>query len=175
MNNRKKAAFAAAALALLSGPAVAEQFYLGANVTQMNLDAGTDAEAEPVNLSVNAGYVIGQGVSAELRLGNTVSSDELTDSDIEVEFNEAAGLFLRAAVPDTTTITPYALVGYSSISLETSDPDGDTEERDHDIAYGFGVEYKAANNLSVGVEWMDYYRKDDIKLIGYALTARMGF
>lgn len=174
MKNRKKAVFAAAALALLSGPAVAEQFYLGANVTQMDFDAGTDFEAKPVNLSVNAGYVIGQGVSAELRLGNTVESDELTDSDVEVEFNETAGLFLRAAVPDTT-ITPYALLGYSSINLETSDADGNTEERDHDIAYGFGIEYKAASNLSVGVEWMDYYRKDDINLIGYALTARMGF
>jgi len=171
----KQKALLAAALVLGSGVAMAEQAYVGANLTSMNFNAGQDLEAAPTNLSINAGLVLGQGISAELRLGSTVDADEFKDTDTEVEFNEAGGLFVRASVPDTTTFTPYALVGYSSINLETNSAGGSTEERDHDIAYGFGLEYKVAGNMSVGAEWMDYYRKDGVDLVGYSLTARMGF
>ena len=174
MKINSKAVLAVAVLSALSGTAAAEQFYVGANITQMNFDEG-DFEAKPANASINAGYVLGQGVSAELRLGDSIASDDLNNVDAELEFKETVGLFVRAAVPETTTITPYALVGYSSINLGLSSSTDEAEERDHDISYGFGVEYKATSDLSVGLEWMDFYRKDDTSVIGYSLTARMGF
>lgn len=146
--------------------------YAGISISKFGYDAtigrnGDDysVEAEPEAFIVRLGYQLSDIVSIEARYGAGTSDDsaslddEKTNADIGID--TYYGAFIRAHLPNKTTVSPYFIVGYNKIEIEIEGAGVGTSDDDTDLATGLGADF-AFGSFSLNVEYLQVYDKTTV-------------
>jgi opacity protein-like surface antigen len=153
--------FCATAAALLLSTAshsFAEGGYLGGQYAQTTYEQSStianDADGKPAALIFVGGYNFNEHFAVEGRLGSGIGGDQFGNGlDIEVEYIISALGKLSLG----GTVSPYILAGFTEASIESEsgvvvDVDGTT--------IGLGVDFNVSENLSLGLEYVQYATVD---------------
>jgi opacity protein-like surface antigen len=133
----------------------AQQPYIGLGVGGFSLDSGGNSNTA-LGAYLQAGEDFMPYLGGELRLGTT-------DSAGNAKMNWFFGAYARPKYDVTADLTLYGLLGLtvartSYISATTFRSQGKTQT---DFSYGLGADYWAANQYTVGAEWMRYQSQAD--------------
>jgi len=126
---------------------------LNESIVVSNVSVG-DIEYDVDTVVFQVGYKFNNYVAVEARGWYGVSDLTQTRSNLETELPgtyNAMGVYLKPMYPVTNDLDIYALVGYSSTTLEMDnggiwDTDG--------LSYGGGVSYSITESLSVFVDYV---------------------
>ncbi len=156
----------------LASPVSAEsQYYVGGGIAFLDFSVdGVSDEASWEALYGRIGVDIDENFSAEIRAGAGVDDDSIFGVDVDLD--NFFGAYIRAGVPVTEYFFPYAVLGYTRAEVTASVPGYSSEsESESDVSFGAGADIKVNNNLSINVEYTNYYDKDDEKIDGISISA----
>ena len=160
-------AFTAAGTALAADP------YAGGSILFVDADfAEINDEASLSGVTGRLGTMINENIGGEVRVSLGIGDDSVDayGLDVDVELNSLIGGYLRAGVPVAEGFYPYAVLGFTRSELEISNRYlGSESDSETDISYGFGVDMSLDRNLSLNVEYMNYYDKDDVEISGFSI------
>lgn len=158
---------------LATGSAMAADPYAGASM--LFVDATVDPIDEDASLMGFTGLLgsaINENISGEVRVTLGVDDDTVGEGILrtKLELNSMIGAYLRAGIPMGPNFTPYAVLGFTRAELDASNPyfDIDTDS-DTDVSYGIGMDLSLDRKLSLNVEYMNYYDKDDSEISGFSI------
>lgn len=158
-------------LAALSNTVTADN-YAGIGVVKTNYSeaAFADDDFAEVNLTSLVGRIGSQfhtNFSAELRLGSSIKDD--TALETEVDLASLYGAYIRAGVPVTQSIYPYAIAGYTRSSFDYSNVLGDSSESETDASFGIGVDLRLTDKVLANLEFMNYIDENGAEVNAYQL------
>lgn len=163
-----------ALLAPLSAMAAESGFYVGGGYSALTLDSndvGSNADVDA--LFIRGGFQINDYLAAEARIGSGVQDDRV--DGVKVKLDDIYGVYLKAGLPTTVGLYPYALVGATHAKIKLSGGGLHDSTSDSDISYGLGVEYAFDRALSAGLEWANLYDQDGDKITGVTLGLNYKF
>lgn len=164
----------ALALTLMaSGTVLAADPYVGGGVvfTEVSSDAFSP-DPSLTGITGRLGSGINENISGEVRLTLGVDDDTVGAGFLksDVELNSMIGAYLRAGVPMGPSFYPYAVLGFTRTELEFSNPLYDSQSgSETDVSYGLGVDLSLDRKMSLNVEYMNYFDKDDQKISGFSI------
>lgn len=158
-------------LSVLSSVATADN-YAGIGVVKTNYSeaAFADDDFAEVNLTSLVGRIGSQfhpNFSAELRLGSSIKDD--TTMGTQVDLASLYGAYIRAGVPITQSIYPYAIAGYTRSSFDYANSLGDSSESESDASFGVGVDFRLTDKVLANLEYMNYIDESGAEVNGYQL------
>lgn len=181
---------AAASAMLLAGGAQAQMarsattgtLYGELGYSQLKIsEAGTSVK--PGMLRGIVGYNFNDNLAVEGLLGFGVRKDSATISfagvpvGVEGDVKQMYGIYVKpkAAVGDGFEV--FGRIGYANTRLRATATAGgvtatDTSS-DGSLSYGLGANFNVAPRAYVGVDYMRYYKKDDVKIDG--VTVSVGY
>ena len=149
--------------------AVAEN-YVGGNFAfvEYSID-GLDDDASLTAIYGRLGTEFNENFSGEIRLGIGVGDDDVNvlGTPVTVELNSLYGAYVRGGVPVSEQFFPYAVLGYTRGEAEASGPGGSIDESDSDVSFGVGADIAFSDQLSLNIEYMNWYDKDGAELSGF--------
>lgn len=159
---------------LAAGSAMAADPYAGGSIVFLDADA-TDvrgADASLTGVTGRLGAMANDNIGGEVRVTLGVGDDSVGSGffETDVELNSMIGGYLRAGIPAGPSFYPYAILGFTRVELEYSNPNfGNESESETDVSYGFGVDLSLDRNLSLNVEYMNYFDKDSDEISGFSI------
>ena len=171
---KKSAIVAAGALTLAYGAAQAEvTYYAGGNVSFLNYsDDFVDDDLSLTAIYGRLGGYFNENFSAELRLGTGIGDDsiDILGSSVDVELDNMYGAYFRAGIPVSEMFYPYAVIGYTRAELSASvSGAGSASESDSDTSFGLGADLNLTQNLTVNLEYMNYFDSDGVEIDGFSI------
>lgn len=174
----RKFMFSAVAASALCSPFALAQgdSYVGANLASLDYSEEWGAiQAEPLAGYVRLGAFINDYLSGELRLGTGLDDDSVVYQGVgvDVELKSLYGAYLRAGLPVSDVVYPYALIGYTRAEVRATVPGVvAVTESGSDVAFGLGVDFNFPGNFSLNLEYTNYYDDDGVEIdamsIGFA-------
>lgn len=159
---------------LATGSAMAADPYAGGSILFLDAEE-TDvrgADASLTGITGRLGAMANDNIGGEVRISLGVGDDSIGSGALEtdVELNSMFGGYLRAGIPAGANFYPYAILGFTRVELEYSNPYfGSGSNSDTDISYGLGLDLSLDRNLSLNVEYMNYYDNDDSEISGFSI------
>ncbi|HZY19694.1 MAG TPA: porin family protein [Ramlibacter sp.] len=197
----KLIAIAAASTLLVLGTAAQAQqarataggAYAELGYTQLKLSSDEGGgDLRPGALRGIAGYELHPNVAVEGMLAFGVRDDEVRASEStafgpvtatgEVKLRHAYGIYVKPKFNVTDSLEVFGRLGYTRAKFKTrvtvSVPTlGSASEEDSDAeggaSTGLGANYRFTQNLSVGIDYMRYFKKDGVKVDG--VTVGLGY
>lgn len=173
-----------ALLCLLSGSVLAAQerptLYFGAGYTFMryteDIDQDSDVSSDLGGVSLLVGVPLGDVVSVEVRYIAGLDDDRVRvlgeDFDFEVDY--AMGVNLRAAFPATENLTPYFILGKTSVELKAKGQNFEFSDDISDISYGMGLNISwPESRVILNLEYAQLIDDDGVELGGLNLGVQM--
>jgi opacity protein-like surface antigen len=135
----------------------AQQPYAGIGIAALDLDTGADRKLTS-GIFLRLGDDFSPYLGGELRLGTT---DRASNGS---RVNWFAGAYAKPKIDISQDVTLYGLLGVTAMradytSLTTNLPLSSTKAS---FSYGLGIEYWAANQLTVNADWMRYASHADV-------------
>ena len=158
----------------LSSPTFAESFYTGAGVHVLDIDA-TDNSFTVV--AASGGYRLNDWLSFEGRLGVSDEEKEEGDGDsLQISLLSAAYVKLSAR-SEVSSFAPYLLLGYSNAEFTAKFGDGAESQKVNfsDGSFGLGMDYMINEAFSVNGEYIRYFEKESIDLMGFGINLHYVF
>lgn len=163
----------------MSGCAHADGGCYGGNISFLDYsETNVDISASVTAITGRLGTHFNENVSGELRVGfgvddDTVSFDDGLEADLELE--SLYGVYIRGGIPVTENIYPYVILGYSRGELKATVAGfGSNSESETDTSFGLGVDVDVIQELTINLEYMNYFDKDGVEVdsvsIGLAKT-----
>jgi hypothetical protein len=154
---------------VISGPVSANDDpllpgYVGVqyNLLDQQISAGDDAQ--PRSVQAVWGWQYNTLLALEARLGYGVSDDEggLDTARVSVDPQWLVGGYLKMGLSYRLPLSPYVLLGHSSVKREVTVAGGDTEEDvASDPSYGMGASIKLNERNALTVEWLQLEDDDN--------------
>jgi opacity protein-like surface antigen len=150
--------------------------YIGATANFLNYEQ-PGAEANFTTVSGRLGTFINDNFSAEARLGFGVRGDDFSvfGTTVDIDLNYVFGIYARAGFPMNEKLYPYVLLGYSKGEVETSVGSTSSDETASGSSFGFGVDFKLNNKLTLNAEYISLLDRSDIEVSGFNLGASVSF
>ena len=161
-----------------AGPVSAQPYkstsgpYVGANALFLDATPEGGDDASLTGIGGRLGSHLNENFSGEVRVALGVGDDTISNgfTDVDVELNSLIGGYLRVGAPIGNNFHPYAIVGFTRTELEFSaDGFGSDSGSETDISYGLGVDLDLDRNISLNVEYMNYYDDDDFEVSGFSI------
>jgi outer membrane immunogenic protein len=121
-------------------------------------DVGYDESDASLDFSTNTiilGTELSNTFAIEGRYGKGSDDDQIYILDVEID--SVYGLYGKFTLANETSVTPYAIVGYTKGKVKT-DYGSDSES---DFSYGLGLEFALSESIAVGAEYLVLLDKDD--------------
>ncbi len=161
------------ALALIAaGSAVAADPYVGGSALFVDVDFDdVNQKASLTGVTGRLGSMVNDNIGGEVRVSLGVGDDSIFSGILEtdVELNSMIGGYFRAGGPVGQNFFPYAVVGFTRAELEYSSNWNRDDDSNTDVSFGFGADVSLDRNLSLNVEYMNYYDKDDVEISGFSI------
>lgn len=151
-----KSLLAASLLASASSIALAD-YYTGVDYAFIHAD-----DVDLGAIALKGGYQINEWASVEARVGFGVDDDKFGGA--KVELNHFYGAYAVAALPNSSIVLPYAIVGYTKGEVESRFGGIKVKSDDSDWSYGVGARIGLSNRLSANFEFIRYADKNDAEL-----------
>jgi opacity protein-like surface antigen len=134
----------------------AQQPYVGAGIGVFSLNPGASNDSA-VGAYLQAGNDFQPYLGGEIRVGTTDSANN------SAKLNWFVGVYLKPKYDVTPDLTLYGLLGLTTMrttytSQTTNRSQGTTKT---DFSFGLGADYWAANQYTVGFEWVRYESRAD--------------
>lgn len=159
--------FAGAATLLVLMPSLtfADDGFIGINYTELEQNDRFfgDDRFDTGEVFARLGAHINEYVSAEMRLGTTLSDNSAKNS--EYRFNYHAGAYLGLGYR-FGLVRPYALVGFTAGEEEIERAARSFTNTIEDVSYGVGADVIFGEHLGVNVEYTQYYDIGDVTYKG---------
>lgn len=154
---------------LLSGPCIAQNWYVDGGISFIDFDDGTDS-ISPTNLYIRGGYQFNQYFNAGLESSVTISSDSL-DYAPEVEFDvDTFTFYIRGGVPVSESVWLYGQIGRTNTELTAEYLGVEVSEDDNDTMFGFGAEIDVGSgNTYLSLNYSMYNNNDGVDVTGINL------
>lgn len=170
----KKAIFASLGLiTLFSGYAQAENGYYGGSFSFLDYsEAEIDDDASLTAVFGRLGTNFNENISGEIRLGFGVGDDNvnLDGFDVDVELDTMFGAYIRGGVPVTESFFPYVIFGYTRGEVSASIAGlGSTSETETDTSFGLGADVNVNQDITINIEYMNYFDKDGAEIDGFSI------
>jgi len=152
------------------------QKYIGGNLSFLSYEeAGLDADLIAVNGRFGAFF--NPYIAAEMRLGLGLIGDEVDifGTDVDIDLNYLIGAYVRAGVPVNDKVFPYLLLGYSRGELEASANGMSVDEAESDTSFGFGLDMKIDNKITLNAEYANLLDKEGAEISGFSVGATFKF
>lgn len=180
---------AAAATLLVLGTAHAQQatspLYGELGYTHLDVKQSGFGDASPGLVRAIIGYDVHPVVAVEGMLGFGVREDGTSGTVMGVPFTaeykvrHAFGVFVKPKFSPTNALELFGRLGYVRTKVRgTVNVMGTTAaatDSEGDVAYGLGLNYRFSPRAHVGVDYMRYYSKDDVKVDGVTISVGMRF
>jgi opacity protein-like surface antigen len=129
------------------------------------------------------GFNFSQNLALEGMLGFGVRKDNATftfsggSGNVEGDVRHMAGIYVKPKVMLGDAVEVFGRLGYADTRLRstTSIPAGSISQTSSgsDWSYGFGGNFNLAPRTYVGIDYMRYYKKEDVKVDG--VTVSVGY
>ncbi len=158
------------ALALVGATAAQAQFYVEGAYTPTSIKVDGD-KLKPAMLTGVVGYGLHPNLAVEGMLGLGVKKDTFIDEDGEnsVKYKSAYGIYLKPRYQLSQDIEVFARVGYSQVKAKVSWAGGSSSDSEGSTSWGFGGNYAIDKNLYLTASYMNFYKKDGVKIDGFNL------
>lgn len=177
----------AVATALFASTAVhaqvaAPKMYAEIGYTQLSVKESDPMGAikfSPQVLTGLFGYQITPNIAVEGLLGFGAGKDELklgsASSGVQGKVKNAVGVFFKPSVAVSDSIDLFGRIGWVRSEMELSAPGVSMSESDSDIAYGFGANFNLSKTSYIQANWMNYFKKDGVKIDGLTVAYGIRF
>ncbi|MEX1033632.1 MAG: porin family protein [Cellvibrionaceae bacterium] len=156
---------------IFSVASFAQDMYAGGNLASLDFSVdGTSQEASLTAVYGRLGTSFTDNISGEIRLGLGVGDDTIFGVDVELE--NMFGAYVRAGLPVTEVIYPYAVIGYTRGEVDVS---GFSSESESDVSFGVGVDFGLGGGMAINLEYMNYLDKDGAEVDGFAIGFAKSF
>lgn len=157
-------------LALMAaGSAIAADPYVGGSALFVDAEFQEfSEEASLTGITGRLGTMMNENIGGEVRVSLGVGDDSIFSGLVDVELNSMIGAYMRAGLPVGQNFFPYAVLGFTRTELEFSGFGSDSDS-ETDVSYGFGADMSLDRNLSLNVEYMNYYDKDGTEISGFSI------
>lgn len=124
------------------------------------------------------GYEINDNLAVEgmhgfgVRAGN-LETDRYLFRDVKIKTEHLLGIYLAPKMKFSDNFEGFARIGAAHIKAKLETPFGDERDNQSGFSFGLGLRYRINNLLSVGTDYMSYYRKSGEKVHG--LNLNVGF
>ena len=112
-------------------------------------------------------------------LGLGSSKDGISINGVETgadaKITSAFGVFVRPSVAVTESIDLFGRVGVVRNKLKVSSPVGSDSTSETGFAYGVGANFNLSKTSYIQANWMNYYKKDGLKVDGFGVSYGMRF
>lgn len=150
--------------------------------TQLSAKASDGVDAlkfSPSAVSGVFGYQFMPWLAVEGQVGIGASKGKIklngADTGVNGKVKSTAGVFLKPSVAVSDSIDLFGRVGWVHTELELSAGGVSNTGRGSDIAYGVGANFNFSKTSYVQASWMNYYKKDGLKVDGFAVAYGMRF
>lgn len=135
-------------------------------------DVTTD-KFSPAAFTGFLGYQVTPNIAVEGFLGVGAGAGRIKEDGVKTtdkgQVKNSMGLFLKPSIAVSDSVELFARIGWTRSELEI----GSSSGRDNDAAYGFGANFNLSKRTYIQANWMNYYKKDGLKVDG--LTVAYGF
>ena len=166
-------------MVMAAGVAQAGNGYIGASAASLKYsDSELNGDANLSMAYVRLGGYFNDYFSGEVRWGlgfgdetTTVKNDPSTK--VKVDLEDMLGAYLRGGFHATDSLYPYAIVGVTRVQTTYL---GMGSEQASDFSYGVGADWKISDNMSISMEYMNYFEKninyfdtENVKVSGFSV------
>jgi len=156
--------FLALTIFLVGGsPALADRFYVGADVVTTNIEAseqGLSFHDRPIGLRLHGGYEFTEIFALE---GSYVESGEAEDTvtvgGVDERWEAELSGYVLSFVFQTAMTTPnlFTKLGYYNGEVESTGPRGSFENDEDGFAAGLGFRHEILRNIAIRgeVDWLE--------------------
>ncbi|MFT3931811.1 MAG: porin family protein [Spongiibacteraceae bacterium] len=157
-----------------AGGATSPGFYAGGGFADTDVDIdGLNSDANVGVLFARGGYQVNQNVAVEARLGLITEDDKV--NGVNVDLDNIYGLYLKAGLPTQIGLYPYVLLGMTHAKVEASWHGYTSSDSGSDISYGVGADYWFNSTVSAGIEFVNYYDKNEAEVSGLSVGLNFKF
>ena len=179
----KKMLIAAAAVVLSAQAAVSHAapvesgFYVGGGYNFVTYSESGAPDADLGALFIRGGYQLNDYIALEARLGTGVQDDDVSlyGYRVNVELENYYGAYFKAGIPTEIGLYPYVLLGVTHAEVKASLGGYSISDDGSDVSYGVGVDYLFNQQVSVGLEYANFYDKDGVEITGFTLGLNYKF
>jgi outer membrane autotransporter protein len=157
-------AFATTAFAAQAEGLYGEIAYTSADVKLQDMDGSKNY---PVLRGI-VGYQINPYVSVEGMLGFGVSdrNDNFVGIPVKSKIDHTYGVFVKPQFQINDSIGIFARAGYARTKVSIEEPGYSESDTHGSFAYGVGATYNLTPQLSLNLDYMSYYDKNNAKANG---------
>lgn len=189
MKKAHAAVFAAASLVFATGSAQAQtqanaptKMYAEFGYAALNLketDGANSAKASPGVVTGVVGYQFMPNLAVEAFVGLGAGKAGVkvngVPNGVDVKVTNALGVFVKPSVSVSESIDLFARAGWLRTTLKISEGPFSESDNDNSFAYGAGANFNLSKTSYIQASWMNYYKKDGLKVDGIALAYGMRF
>lgn len=161
---------------------VTPKLYAEIGYTQLNAkdaDAGSSTKFSPKAVTGVFGYQFTPNMAVEGLLGFGAGKGKVKfngmDTGVDGKVKTAVGVFFKPSVAVSDSIDLFGRVGWVRTELELSAAGVSASDSGNDLAYGVGASFNLSKTSYVQASWTNYYKKDGLKIDGFAVAYGMRF
>lgn len=140
--------------------------YIGVGYSMFNVSPDLLPDFDLSSLGIRGGYYFNKNFSLEGRLGIGVGDDTQNIpgfGDLTLEMDTMLGVYAVGRIPVSEKFQFYGLVGLTMADTTFSSPGfADDSESETGLSFGVGVEFDMTKSLSLGLEYVSYFRGAEI-------------
>jgi len=147
------------------------QRYVGANANFLSYEEGSVMDASLLAVSGRFGAFVHENFSFEARVGLGLidGEDNIYGTTVDIGLNHFFGIYARAGLPLNEQLYPYALIGYTRGEVEASAYGFTVDEAESDSSFGFGVDFKFNEKMTLNAEFINLLDKGGAEVSGFSL------
>lgn len=89
---------------------------------------------------------------------------------VNVKISSAFGVFIKPSVAVSDSIDLFARAGWLHTTLKISEGAFSESDSDNSFAYGLGANFNLSKTSYIQANWMNYYKKDGLKVDGFGVS-----
>ena len=156
----------------LAGAAAHAQYYVEGAYTPTTIKGdSTDIKFKPAALTGIVGYDLNPNFALEGMLGLSASSDSVTVGNdiVKAKYKSTYGIYLKPRFQATPELELFARFGYTKAKVEFTEPNDRYTESSGSTSWGLGGNYAIDKQLYLTASYMNFYKKDGVKIDGVNL------
>ncbi len=144
--------------------------YWGVSATRIRADVGGGFFNSRISLKTDFHAILGKElndyIAVEARLGLGLGSSTKTFFD-NIQLKRLLGGYVKFSAP--WKVSPYALLGYSSVSIEVSDGFSSESDSETGFSQGLGLEFTLSKRSKLFIEYARLIEDSGEKVLGSSL------
>ena len=136
-----------------------------------------DVKTHPADVRLIGGYELHPNMAVEF-IGLLSAKESKVTADgslIKLKVDSVWGLFLKPKVAVSPEVELFGRLGYARTKVKLAADQGTISDSANSFAYGVGAAYAINKRVSINLDYMSYYNRDNIRIQGPTLGLGIKF